>query len=191
MFVGLDLETSGVDVDAGAVPIQLGMSLGGLSTFSELIGWNFAFGQETWDGKAAEIHKIPLDDVRNAPSPDTVARMALGWLPEHKERSLIGVGWNVGTFDFPFIARYMPSLARSFQYRFVDLNAVCFTLGMAGNRGMNGDQAFGYKAWKNRAKKAAEQMIGTESRWHDAGYDAAASLFAWWYLCDHITPRPK
>lgn len=193
-FIGLDLETSGTDIDAGAVPIQLGMAVGLANTFCELVGgWDFSEpymgsdGEGAWSSEAAEVHGLSRDDIEGLPFSsysEAVERRALEWLPAGPKHSLVAVGWNVGSFDFPFIRRYMPRLAEQFSYRFVDLNAVAFTLAESRRRRAdNPDSVPGYKSWKRRAKRAAEEMLGGEN-WHDAGYDAAASLAAWWFFAE-------
>jgi hypothetical protein len=151
----------------------------------------------TWSVEAERVHGIPIERVRDAyrdgRTATVVAREAADWLMSFSgagPRDFIAVGWNVGSFDFPFVQRFMPELAKLFSYRFQDLNSVCFTLAQAGRRrAYRPEHALGFESWKKRAKKAAESMIGGDARWHDAGYDALASLLSWWWLCDRIEPR--
>ncbi len=194
-YVGVDLETSGTDVSKGAVPIELGLSLGAGLNWSSLVGWRFDTPAFTWDDESAKIHRLSKEEVFEADPASVVERNASVWLElltgtgvgSVKPHSLVAVGWNVGSFDFPFIRRYMPGLDALFSYRFMDLNAVCFSLAEAGRRrAWQPDQAIGFEGWKKRTKAAAERTMGGKPRWHDAGYDATAGLMAWYWLCDRI-----
>lgn len=195
-YIGLDLETSGTDIDAGALPIQLGMANGLASSYSSLIGWEQDDLMAGWSDRSAEVHGIPAQRVtigksHSAFAAETIDGWAVEWLTTALDRdiapnSLVAVGWNVGSFDFPFVKRYLPKLGELFSYRFVDLNAVCFTLAESRRRAsMKPDGELGYKSWKKRVKRASEEAMG-HGEWHDAGYDAAASLAAWWFLCDRV-----
>ena len=99
-----------------------------------------------------------------------------------KKRVLVPVGWNVGAFDLPFVRDTLPRTYGLLSRRTVDLNAVCFTL--AGALTVEG----GHPKWtgfKRMARTHAEetlQELGMPPGWHDAGYDALASILAWRYL---------
>ena len=199
-YVGLDLETSGTDISAGSVPIQVGVSLGAAANMRSLIGgweWDNDDRPETWDERAALIHNIDRDlvgvmcDVEEYPT--VVDRKVASFLTRMANvgpNEAVLVGWNVGTFDFPFVRKYLPNTAALCSYRFVDLNALCFSMAEAGRRrAYQPDQAIGAKAWKARAKKAAERMMGGDPKWHDAGYDATASLLEWSWLVDRLDPK--
>ena len=87
------------------------------------------------------------------------------------------VGWNVGSFDVPFVRKHLPGVASVLSYQSADLNAACFIISEA--------QGISYKGLKARAKEYAAEMAlkdGLDEAWHDAGYDALASLYAWEYL---------
>lgn len=203
IYIGLDLETSGTDIDAGSVPIQVGVSVGSYSHMKSLIGgWEFnkqpsSAYPATWDDRAALIHNIDPSlvgpDCDPEEWPTVVDRKVVSFLTRIANvgpREAVLVGWNVGTFDFPFVRQFLPATAALCSYRFVDLNAVVFSMAEAGRRrAYQPDQAIGAKAWKARAKKAAERMMGGEPKWHDAGYDATASLLEWSWLVDRMDPR--
>jgi len=46
----------------------------------------------------------------------------------------------------------------------------------------------GWTGWKKIAKRAAAEQLGRE-QWHDAGYDAAASILAWRWLRQRLHPE--
>lgn len=97
-------------------------------------------------------------------------------------RSFICVGWNVGSFDVPYINREMPRLGDLLHYRTIDLNAVCFTA-----ERVVGDD---YRTLKDEAKEYAEENMPGPTKWHDAGYDAQASLWSWDYLVERMSQVP-
>lgn len=202
VYIGLDLETDGIDIDAGTVPIQIGVSsgMGPGANYSSLIGWPLdnTLGWppiDSWSESSEAVHGIPIERVRGAYSDGLtswdVDNTVFEWMTASGigPHSAVLVGWNVGTFDFPFVRRYLPRVATLCSYRFADLNALCFSIALAGKRRANkSDQALGFETWKKRAKAAAAEMMGGTPRWHDAGYDATASLLQWWWLVDRLNP---
>jgi hypothetical protein len=108
---------------------------------------------------------------------------ASDWLDDRfgaGKRDLHAVGWNVGSFDLPFVREYLPSLGDRFSYRSVDLNSILYSMA---------DTDDEYKELKGKAKARAELALraaGVEPAWHDAGYDAAAALMAFKYLREEI-----
>jgi hypothetical protein len=102
----------------------------------------------------------------------------------------VAVGWNVGAFDMPFVRDALPMTCPLFSRRTADLNAVCFTLGGALHLGGSTPK---WSTWKRLAKEAAQSSLlaaGVATDWHDAGYDAVASLAAWNWLRDRIAGLP-
>lgn len=188
-FIGLDLETTGSDIDAGALPIEIGIAAGYsvADQMSELIGWPEGMH---WDLEAAEIHQIDQTAVIAAKSVVEVDAMAAEFLTTRGigRHEAILVGWNVGSFDFPFVKRYLPVTAELCSYRFVDLNSVVFSMAESHRRKFPELQVPGYKSWKKRAKNMCEEEMGS-SAWHSAGYDATASLVAWRWLLSRMEVR--
>ena len=193
-YLGLDLETSGTDPDRHA-PIQLGLAhlwdeeptvkswdIGNWSWHNE--PWTAApLGARLaeWSPKAEEVHGITQDRVRNAPSPALVDGYAEAFLKNlgTGPAGTIAVGWNIASFDFRFLRRWLPRTEARLSYRTVDLNALVFTLA--------GDDKGAYYSIKEDAKNYASDAIAQAGvyfapLWHDAGYDALASLYAWEYL---------
>ena len=193
MFLGLDFETSGVN-PAVNVPVQLGLATQDGAVFQQLIGgWNWSdrpwtedvYGRPygEWSHRAAEVHGIDRDALRTAPTVELVDHFAEQWVANLGEdgKHIHAVGWNVASFDFAFLRKYLPRTDAAISYRSVDLNAVVFSI--------VGNDRQGYYAVKGKAKAYAAEAIGGEPEWHDAGYDALAALHALDYLRDnYITP---
>ena len=142
-------------------------------------------GYQQWNSQvqAMEVNKFTSERIRAGPIPSAVDADAAKWLDERVgpgKRDLHAVGWNVGSFDMPFVARYLPNLFDRFSYRSVDLNSIIFSMA---------DTDDEYKALKHKAKTRAEsalRVIGIEPNYHDAGYDAASALMAFKYLREEI-----
>jgi len=202
-FIGLDLETSGTDINRGAVPIQLGLahkdSDGLMSWRSSMIGeWEWCkFDHEwhasmtdcdkpSWSIKAEAIHGLLQERVDRSPNPwwastggaDTIEK----WCYDVPRIGRHIVGFNVAGFDLPFVRRYMRELADSLSYRTVDLNAVLFAIDQAWIPSPSGGR-WKYKTLKKVVKEAAAEKAAThfdgEVRWHDAAFDAVAALYVW------------
>ncbi len=196
-FIGLDLETSGTEIEEGAVPIQLGMAVLGEDgaepdIFKSNIGWpgfNGPPARDTfpsWSDEAEGVHNLTQDTVMRSPSAVAVGLTAREWINvtcEGENRAvIIPVGWNISSFDMPFIKRYLPGVQAIMSYRSVDLNAVCFSIAAAGLPSPLGGR------WKLQTlRKIVHQVSGAKAAisygghelWHDAAFDALASLYAW------------
>ena len=185
-FVGLDGEMTGADIREGAKLVQIGASVGVApeEQFCSLIGW--APGEYFADPKAMEVHGIPPEEIHAAPRADEVDDRLYEWCLENggtaEKRALIAVGWNVGTFDMPFVRDALPRTYGLFSRRSADLNAVCFALGRVARHSGSFPS---WTAWRRMSKRAAEKELtdlGIGATWHDAGYDAVASLLSWQWL---------
>lgn len=183
-LIGLDFETSGSDIDAGAVPIQIGIAFRpnpdeDLVVLDRYIGgWNWKDGSATWDKESEEVHGIPKEMLNDAPPAWKIdialANELLGFIGPRMWN--LPVGWNVGGFDMPFVRRYFPNLSRILSYRSVDLTPLVIALS-GGHEGT-------YKEVKKQAKTWAANQIGGY-QWHDAGFDAEAALHAYQWLTEH------
>jgi DNA polymerase III epsilon subunit-like protein len=175
-FVGLDLETTSSDLVKGAKICQLGMAFGACDGFTSDVGWPL----EVCDisEEALAVNKFTRERIAGGPPPETIDAAAAAWLVTHHAGShgLIAVGWNVAGFDLPFVRAQLPQVADFFSYRTADLNAICFALGKPGRT---------WEAWKKQAKQWATTILGT-ANWHDAGFDAAAGLLAFYWLQDQL-----
>lgn len=145
-----------------------------------ILDW-FPLSQEQIDAINHEAQR------RGGLNPDDYFRMKTDF---YKKR-FIPVGWNVAGFDMPYIKREMPELAQMFHYRSVDLGAVCYTLSEV----FKPAGIWDYKDLKESSKLHAEAEFqkyfpDREGTWHDAGYDAMASLFSWDFLKGIIERHP-
>ena len=107
----------------------------------------------------------------------------LAWyINQAYRKRFIALGWNVGSFDLPFIHRDLPQLGQYMHYRTIDLNAVCFAAAE-----VTGDS---YEYVKEEAKEYAAGNFQSDATWHDAGYDAATSLLSYEYLIEKMSQLP-
>lgn len=187
-FVGVDLETSGTDHEK-SVPIQFGIAFQGEDKWHawDIGGWKWADDKPVigpagtvfyeWNEEAFEVHKITKQRLQIAPTAEQADSLISGAiLPRKPEgQRFCMIGWNVAGFDRPFIEKHLPKTFSMFSYRTVDLNAICFALAVP--------QVRSYDRVKNESKDyALEKMEGHETLWHDAGFDALASLHSYEYL---------
>lgn len=96
--------------------------------------------------------------------------------------TLIPVGWNVAGFDWPFVERDFPQVASEFAYRTVDLNAIVFNLSEAREEPYDEIKGAAKDYGAACMKDLESPGLTNVATWHDAGYDATASLFSWEYL---------
>jgi hypothetical protein len=88
------------------------------------------------------------------------------------------VGFNVGSFDLPFLKQSLPILASRLSRRVVDLNSIIFSMS---------DTNAKFEKIKADAKDYAFEKMngmfdGFKNRQHDAEYDAVMSLYCFEYL---------
>ena len=197
-FIGLDCETSGVSLQNGHVLIQAGLagfsSDNSLQIFSSLAKPSESF---PWDESSAEIHGISKVSLESAPSyeivdsnacafinrlyPDLDYSSDLSSLENESKRTLYAVGFNVGSFDFLFFDKFLPSTLAMFSHRTVDLNSLCLLLHDLPFEG----QARSWLEWKVLAKNNATVFLsdnGITGLEHDAGFDAALALGCFFFL---------
>jgi DNA polymerase III epsilon subunit-like protein len=193
-LIGLDFETSGTDHEESA-PIQIGLAnrdgevmvslVGGWKWLGEWRGMEKAY---EWNERSFEIHRIERDRLASAPPAAEVDREAARFVTSSykgvRSNWVVAVGWNVAGFDLPFLRKHFPKTQRNMSYRSIDLNAIVFAVTESGLTRPTGE-AWTYKALKGFVKNAAAERVAAESdffdgaEWHDAGYDALASLYAY------------
>lgn len=182
MVIGVDIETSGTNLENGHRLIQIGFALhdgDGMVGFSE-----YVLPEEmVWSDEAEQVHKISRETLNaDGKSSEIVDDLCYQWLisngvnPDNKWEN-IATGFNVGTFDFPFIKHALPKTAELFAPRYAELNALCFALHGFENRD--------FKKWKKDAKKYAIECIGSNDA-HDAGWDALMSWHCFQYFREAI-----
>ena len=191
-YVGLDFETSGTSHDRHA-PIQIGLATRS-EVFGGLVGgWDWDNDYE-WSYEAQDIHGIEQADLEDCLTAAQMDGEASTWLStlDTPAKKIIAVGWNVAAFDFPFLRQHFPRTAEGMSYRSVDLNAIIFALvesRMMDPYGKVWDYYGLKKAAKDYAADAVEREFPemfTGEEWHDAAYDAIASLFAYDFLTYEI-----
>lgn len=188
VFVGLDGEMSGANIEDGHVLIQIGAAVrvnNTVDTFSSLLKVD-SRGEGWWDERAAKVHNIPIEKVDGAPPAAEVDSQLAGWLLERGaifgRRFLVPVGFNVVAFDMPFVRQALPETAELFSRRGVDLNALMYAAEGWDPNPRNATRK--WSGWKRSAKKAVAPQVdvlcpGVTD--HDAGYDAVQALliFEW------------
>lgn len=190
VVVGLDCETSGSELSSGHRLIQAGLAAhdgASVEIFSSLVGWPAdSWSGNEWSLEAEAVHRISRERLADAPPAEIVDADAAAWLLARGGRShfrrILTVGFNVGAFDHPFFARYLPRTRGLITHRHIDLNSVCFTLH---GRPHNG-RSHTWQEWKEAAKQAAAAQLSHVGGAHDAGYDAAEALLAWVWLREQI-----
>lgn len=177
LFVGLDGEMSGTELQDGARLIQIGLAVSA-GTFASYVNP----GTLSWSEEAEEVHKIPQSSLLDFPDAEVVDLNCYEFLVSQgadtkRRNNTIAVGWNVGSFDMPFVRTSLPKTNSLFSRRTVDLNALCFALDGKEDNGVE----ISFETWKKRSKEYAIEAIGFENA-HDAGWDALMSLYCFHYL---------
>jgi hypothetical protein len=186
IFIGLDGETSSLQLENGGRLIQAGVALnidGNFKVFNEYISW--AQGMK-WDQEAEAVHGIPQSLAQNGRYAQDVDLELSAWLIEElgeiSKGSLISVGWNVAAFDHPFFNHALPTTMSYINRRAVELNSLCYAETRKDPYSSTNED---FELIKSQAKawgvdKLSQQdIIGRE---HDAGYDAALGLMVFGYF---------
>jgi DNA polymerase III epsilon subunit-like protein len=179
IYVGIDLETSGTDWRKHGI-IQVGAAVLGLPGANGLQPYTEAtyvsdvnVEDREIDPEATKIHGFSEERMRSAPAAGDVDANLAEFLKRLEnwrgvKHRLIAVGWNVAGFDLPFIADRFPRSYDLLSDQTSDLNAAAFLLSDALD--------IDFSKLKERAKRYAARELGGTERWHDALYDARASL---------------
>ena len=189
LFVGLDGEMSGPDPWKHKL-IQIGVARPDGELYVSRIGWD----ELSYEPGALAAVGIEPSAIPDGPPAVDVDRQLCDWLAARgaDRGGVVPVGWGVSTFDLAFVCETLPQTAALLSHRSVELNAVCYTLAHAveyeGRRP-------GANDWKRMSKAHAEEhlrlRLGRAPSWHDAGYDAQASMFAWLWLRSVLTERVR
>jgi DNA polymerase III epsilon subunit-like protein len=178
-YIGLDGEMSGTDINGGHKLIQIGMAKYVDDSMAS-IGTLLNPGAMEWSEQAESVHEFSRDFIeKHGEDPAMVDQMLADWAnPTAKRRDFVMVGFNVGSFDLPFLKQSLPILASKLSRRVVDLNSIIFSLS---------DTNAKFEAIKSRAKDYAFEKMegmfdGFKNRQHDAEYDAVMSLYCFEYL---------
>jgi hypothetical protein len=199
-FIGLDLETSGVSGPHVSAPIQLGLAVATGHRLTKLVGgWAWNDDPTLWHGKVYDwseeaygVHGIPrgalMDpDVASANAVDVIGASWIKRNAGFEPRGNIAVGWSVGVMDFPYLKVHFPRITQTIAYRSIDLNALVLAISDAEVTDPDG-RVWEYYRLKGYVREVAAEVIrrrtGEPARWHDAGYDAEASLHAFFAIQD-------
>lgn len=181
---------SGNDIDAGHELIQIGLAKYNEAGGMDHIGFMIDPGEMVWSMEAQEVHQFTYEEVKQyGLEPEAVDPIAAKWAnPSTHRRDFVMVGFNVGSFDRPFIKQTLPLTYGKFSRRSVDINSVIFSMA---------DTNTQFERIKAKAKDYAfEKMNGMfdgefKNRQHDAEYDAVMSLYCFEYLRTLIKGEQK
>ena len=178
-YIGLDGEMSGIDINNGHKLIQIGLAKmvdGKMLSTSSLLNP----GEMAWSEEAQAVHQFTIEDIKSrGADPDLVDLKLADWVSTKADRQrTIVVGFNVGSFDMPFVSQTLPTLRSRLSRRSVDLNSILFALS---------DTDSQFQKLKSKSKDyAIEKMDGMfegfKNRQHDAEYDAVMALYCFEYL---------
>mgnify|MGYP001583711708 CR=1 FL=1 len=194
LLLGLDGEMTGgtktLDFYKEFQLCQIGLALGfnKEDVYTSDIG--FDANEYKWTQEALDVNKFTHERIVSGPRQWQVDSELVAWLRARSivedGSKLVAVGFNVASWDLPFVRYYLPRFSKSLSYRTVDLNAVLFAA----------EQVTGlsYNSIKDHAKRYAKKVLAKTGAYpvampHDAGYDAAASLAAFEYLVKLLTPK--
>jgi DNA polymerase III epsilon subunit-like protein len=167
-LTGLDIETTGTDINAGHRLIQIGIVLpdGG-----KIVHDVQPTGDITISGEAMKVNGISLARLGAAKKTHVVDETIAADLKGRgfAAQSLTPVGWNVGGFDMSFIKAELPRTAVYFSYRTLDLTGLAMLYELRTGKG--------YRELKDLFATRTKEILGRDER-HDALFDAEAALVA-------------
>jgi DNA polymerase III epsilon subunit-like protein len=178
-YIGIDGEMSGTEIESGHKLLQIGLAKY-VGDSVESIGYLINPGEMAWSEQAESVHQFSREDISSRGlSPSTVDALVSEWAnPTDHKRDFVMVGFNVGSFDRPFIKQTLPITYGKFSRRSVDINSVIFTLSKTNSQ---------FERIKAASKEYAFEKMegmfdGFKNRQHDAEYDAVMSLYCFEYL---------
>jgi|SRR6266853_40786 len=173
IYCGLDIETTGLDLNKDHRLIQLALVYGPATWVYDVL----PIGVMTIDPRAMEVNKFTLSRIEGGvPNDELDHDLSKYLLNEFKPESLTAVGWNIGSFDLPFLKKELPKTSTLFSHRVVDLSGICI---LAAER-----KSLNWRNLKEVWHKAAEEAMNEKAQWHDALWDARAALKVWELLID-------
>lgn len=186
-YIGIDGEMSGTDIDLGHKLIQIGMAKYDNDRVIS-VGAILNPGIMEWSVQAEEVHKFTRETIeKHGEDPAMIDESLAEWAnPSTQRRDFVMVGFNVGSFDRPFIKQQLPITYGKFSRRSVDLNSVIFAMTSTNSK---------FEKIKAQSKEYAFRKMegmfeGFKDRQHDAEYDAVMSLYCFEYL-QSIINNPK
>jgi len=178
-YIGLDGEMSSAEIKSGGRLIQIGMAKY-CDREVVSIGSLLNPGVMDWSEEAQAVHQFTRKEIEEqGEDPAMVDQMLADWAnPTKERRDHIMVGFNVGSFDRPFVEQSLPVLFSKFSRRTVDLNSIIFAMS-------DSDKEFNKikkKAKDYAVSKMSGMFDGFKDRQHDAEYDAVMALYCFEYL---------
>lgn len=191
MYIGLDFETTGLD-PLKHVPLTLGLAW---ESASGIVSHEFTFkfpSSGRWDVEAMHVNKIN-PEMYSVVRPEYIAEdidrmdweicsflMEREWSPFDK--SLIPVGWNVGGFDMRFMQTFFPQASKFFSHRYMELNSLAYAADFFSPYKSNVPIKEACKGWA----ETAGQHDGHEVNWHNAEWDAIASVYSFKFMRERL-----
>lgn len=192
MYIAIDFETTSLDY-YGLRPIQVGVAH---VPFTDHVGfvsmaWDINWEPGTYgmeiDPESLKINSFTLDRIFwgeegyqdhqevDEELSNTLKRIKQRLQLGNKDEELIPLGWNVGKFDMDIMRRFLPNSFALVSHRTRELNtAVALAAEVCG---------VDYQKLKQDCKDYSEDMTSRHNditgSWHDAEWDAVASLYAW------------
>lgn len=168
----LDLETSGFDPVKHSI-----LSIGMVVSSCSLDNYDSFYREVKYDElvivpDSIEVNGFSFLSQKGRIDPSQADEEAEEFVRKHFHSDNINIiGLNVGTFDFQFITRQMPLLAKYLSYRTVDLNSLMYVLAEKHSRS--------FKDFKQELTLVANQEVeklGLGISKHNALYDAIFNL---------------
>ena len=168
VYMGCDLETTGT-LSKSEI-IQIGLYIDDDHKYVSDIGHRGAFH---WEAKAFEVNGFDLKRVYNGKPMYNVDAELDEFITKVKQdfncqsEHILPVGFNVGSFDIPFIRRDLKLFFSGLGYRSIDLNALLVA---------SSNSVDNFNARKIALKEQAKQLITVDGKEHDALYDAELAI---------------
>lgn len=184
-FIGIDLETTGRDHRLHKI-VQIGLAV--RTDEGSFVAMNRDVKQVMYryEEESLKVCKFTHERIAAGGEPEEVELKCLEFLMEHAPipKRLITVGWNVGSFDLQFIREQFTVLDQRLHYRHVELNSLCYAVATVLQKDVDKVKRE-CKIYTARAIRAGlPEGYEAGDNWHDAGYDAIASLYSYQYFVD-------
>lgn len=165
-LAGLDIETTGVDINAGHRLIQFAAVLPDGQTICHDV---LPMGVTVTDPYALQVNGFDVDRIEAGTPNDELDQIVHDKLAlaGYNAGDLTPVGWNVGGFDMGFVKRELPKTSAFFSYRTLDLTGLAMLYELR--------TGVPYRDLKQKLYEEAVRRMGTDKR-HDALWDAQAAL---------------
>lgn len=165
-LTGLDIETTGTDINKNHRLIQVGIVLPNGEKLSADVR---PVGDIMIQAEAMKVNGFTLARIGDADLTHVVDDIMSADIRRngYKHGDLTPVGWNVGAFDMAFMKKEMPKTAAYFSYRAMDLTALAIAYELRTGKSR--------LELKQRLAKRVAKKLGRDER-HDALYDAEAAL---------------